>query len=404
LIKFDFRPLDKYELNDVALKGETRMNISFDAVPLISDRITGIGWCEVGQTEAVARLYSDNNYSYTFFTSGDESRAERVKKFAGDRISLNSSAFSGYIYRAVSTFLPLPYSAFFGKNDDITHFFNYIVPSGVHGKTVVTVHDMVYKAFPETVRKRTRFMLDTGLKRSMKRADMIVTDSEFSKLEILKYFPQHEEKIRVVPCGVDMKRFRPCENREKIAAVKKNLGIDGEYFLYLGTIEPRKNLERLIAAYHIFTQRTDNPPKLVLAGGKGWLYDDIFRKVTELGIAEKVIFTKYVPSEDMNPLMCGAVAFVFPSLYEGFGMPPLEAMACGVPVLTSGEASLPEVTGDCAVITDAYSPESIADGLERLYRDENLRRDLSRRGIERAKDFTWEHSAEILYNVYRELF
>jgi glycosyltransferase involved in cell wall biosynthesis len=231
-----------------------------------------------------------------------------------------------------------------------------------------------------------------------------VTDSEFSKLEILKYFPQHEEKIRVVPCGVDMKRFRPCENREKIAAVKKNLGIDGEYFLYLGTIEPRKNLERLIAAYHIFTQRTDNPPKLVLAGGKGWLYDDIFRKVTELGIAEKVIFTKYVPSEDMNPLMCGAVAFVFPSLYEGFGMPPLEAMACGVPVLTSGEASLPEVTGDCAVITDAYSPESIADGLERLYRDENLRRDLSRRGIERAKDFTWEHSAEILYNVYRELF
>jgi glycosyltransferase involved in cell wall biosynthesis len=385
--------------------GEVQLNIAFDAIPLISDRMTGIGWCEAGQTTAMARLYPENKYTYNFFSRKDDNiKFERLAPFTAAGIGTNMAHFSGYIYRAASTFVPVPYSAFFGKNDDVTHFFNYIVPPKVHGRTVVTVHDMVYKAFPETVRARTKYMLDSGLKQSMKRADMIVTDSEFSKSEILKYFPQHEKKLRVVPCGVDLDKFRPCETPERIPEVKKSLEIEGDYFLYLGTIEPRKNLERLIEAYHIFTQRSGSDvPKLVLAGGKGWLYDSIFARVTELGLEKQVIFTKYVPAADMAPLMCGALAFVFPSVYEGFGMPPLEAMACGVPVLASGEASLPEVTGDCAVICDAYSVESIAKGLYRLYKDDKLRKDLSVRGLERAKTFTWEHSAEILWSVYEEL-
>lgn len=383
---------------------EAEMRITFDAVPLISDKITGIGWCEAGQTMALARLHPEHRYEYSFFTSGDASRIERIRPFAGKNIRINASSFSGYAYRASSSFIPVPYSYFFGGKSDITHFFNYIVPPGVKGRTVVTVHDMVYKAFPETVRGRTKLMLNMGLKKSMKRADIIVTDSEFSKSEILEYFPQHEKKIRVVPCGVDLERFCPCNDNERIEQVKSSLEINGDYFLYVGTIEPRKNLERLIGAYNIFVKKAgQDSPKLVLAGGKGWLYDGIFRKVEELGLTDKVIFTKYVPSDDMNPLMCGALAFVFPSLYEGFGMPPLEAMACGVPVLTSGEASLPEVTGDCAVICDAYSVKSIAEGLYRLYSDGNLRSELSRLGRERAKKFTWERSAELLYDVYREL-
>lgn len=379
------------------------MRIEFDAAPLISDKVTGIGWCEAGQTAAMARLYSENRYFYNFFTSGKIARRERIKAFAEDKIKLNGSEFSGYIYRAVSAFLPLPYSVFFGKKADVTHFFNYIVPPGVKGKKVVTVHDMVYKAFPETVRGRTKLMLNMGLKKSMKRADIIITDSEFSKSEIIKYFPKYRGKIKVVPCGVDLEKFCPCVDKKRIFDVKTSLGIEGEYFLYVGTIEPRKNLKRLITAYNALAKKLSDPPKLVLAGGKGWLYDDIFEKVRKLGLEDKVIFTKYVPSEDMNPLMCGALAFVFPSIYEGFGMPPLEAMACGVPVLTTAEASLPEVTGDCAVICDAYSPKSIAEGLYRLYKDEKLRAELSRRGIERAKSFTWERSAKALYKIYKEL-
>ncbi|WP_295075937.1 glycosyltransferase family 1 protein [Ruminococcus sp.] len=380
------------------------MKITFDAVPICSDKMTGIGWCELGQTQALAELCPENKYEYSFFTSGDEERVKRVKKLAGKKIRLNTSKFSGFVYRAVSTFLPVPYSFFFGRKSDITHFFNYIVPPFVHGKKVVTVHDMVYKSFPGTVRGRTKYMLDIGLKRSMKRADLIVTDSEFSKSEIIKYFPQHEKKIRVIPCGVDLGRFHPCDTPERIPAVKESLGIKGDYFLYVGTIEPRKNLERLITAYAAFTKKAgDSAPKLVLAGGKGWLDQGIYSRVEKLGLTDRVIFTKYVPSEDMNPLMCGALAFVFPSLYEGFGMPPLEAMACGVPVLSSGEASLPEVTGDCAVICDAYEPKSIAEGMYRLYTDEELRKELGRKGLQRAQGFTWKRSAEMLMEVYREL-
>ena len=380
------------------------MKITFDAVPICSEKMTGIGWCELGQTQNLAELYPENKYEYSFFTSGDKERVKRVQKFAGKRIKLNTSGFSGFVYRAVSTFLPVPYSFFFGRKSDITHFFNYIVPPFVHGKKVVTVHDMVYKSFPDTVRGRTKYMLDIGLKRSMKRADLIVTDSEFSKKEIIKYFPQHESRIRVVPCGVDLERFHPCDDPERIPEVKKSLEIEGDYFLYVGTIEPRKNLERLITAYAAFVKKVgSSSPKLVLAGGKGWLDQGIYSRVEKLGMKENVIFTKYVPSEDMNPLMCGALAFVFPSLYEGFGMPPLEAMACGVPVLSSGEASLPEVTGDCAVICDAYDTKSIAEGMYRLYSSEELRKELSRKGLQRAQGFTWKRSAEMLMEVYREL-
>ena len=378
------------------------MNISFDALPLISGNMTGIGWCEVGQTTAMARLHPEDNFYYSFFSRKDDHiKTERLAPFS-EYINPKIAHASGYLYRAASTYLPIPYKHFFGRDADVTHFFNYIAPPGVHGKTVITVHDMVYKAFPETVRGRTKWMLISGLKPSMNRADIIVTDSEFSKSEILKYFPKYEKKIRVVPCGVDLEKFKPCDTPERIPEVKSSLGINGEYFLYLGTIEPRKNLERLISAYHILTQRIQGAPKLVLAGGKGWLYDSIFQRVSDLKLADKVLFTKYIPSEDMNPLMCGALAFVFPSIYEGFGMPPLEAMACGVPVLASNAASLPEVTGDCGVICDAYSEESIADGLYTLYNDTALRAELSIRGRKRAEGFSWERSAEILYKAYKE--
>ena len=381
------------------------MNIAFDVHPLISDVITGIGYCEAGLIDALTTDFPDNKYLFDYFAiKNPQEKINRLKPYFKENCVHNTGFFSGFAYRAAMNFVPIPYSMFFGKKADITHFFNYIIPPGVHGKRIVTVHDMVYKAFPETMRTRTRKLLETGLEKSMKRADLIVTDSEFSLREIAKYFPKYEEKIRVVPCGVDSKRFYPIEDKSRIDTVKKKLGIDGDYFLYLGTIEPRKNLERLIEAYAEFRKGagTDRVPKLVLAGGKGWLFENIFQKAEELGLQDSVIFTKYIASEDMCPLMNGAMAFVFPSIYEGFGMPPLEAMACGTPVLTSTEASLPEVVGDCAVSVDAYSVKSIADGLGLLYSDKELRSDLSARGFERSKKFTWSNAGKKLYSVYEE--
>lgn len=383
------------------------MKIAFDAIPLISSGMSGIGWCEAGQTMAMVDMHPENEYQYTYFTlRNTEGKAKQIAPFARGKVKLNVCKFSGTLYRAAINFLPIPYSWFFGKDQDITHFFNYIVPPFVKGKKVVTVYDMVYKAFPETMRARTRNMLNMSLRRSMKRADLIITISEFSKSEILKYFPEHESKIRVVPCGVDLSFFKPCEDQAKIDAVRAKFKINGDYFLYLGTLEPRKNLEMLIDSYKLFLEKCEDKasaPKLVLAGGRGWLFDSIFEKVKTENLSEQVLFTEYLASEDRVPLMNGSLAFVFPSIYEGFGMPPLEAMACGVPVLTSNVASLPEVVGDSAVICDPYSKESICDGLMQLANDEALRERLKVEGLERSKMFTWEHSAALLYKAYEEL-
>lgn len=379
------------------------MKIAFDALPLISERMTGIGYCQAGQIQALMALHPEEQYIMQFFATGDGGeKRKRLTRYEEARAEIRQGKCSGYLYRLLSNFLPIPYNKFFGNDADITHFFNYIVPPKVSGKTIVTVHDMVYKAFPETVRGRTRYMLETGLKRSMKRADLIVTDSQFSKSEILKYFPQCEEKLRVVPCGVDRTRFHPVNNPVRIEETTKSLGIDREYFLYLGTLEPRKNLRRLAVAYNEFRKGKAEYPCLVLAGGKGWLNEDLMKTIKDLDLESDIKIVSYVPEEHICTLMSGALAFIFPSIYEGFGMPPLEAMACGVPVLTTHTASLPEVVGDSALICDPYNIEQICDCLEKLYRESNLRRDLSAASLKRARMFSWENAAAILYDVYKE--
>lgn len=379
------------------------MKIAFDALPLISERMTGIGYCQAGQIQALTALHPEEEYVLQFFAAGDGAeKRQRLKAYEKAHVEIRQGKCSGYLYRLVSNFLPVPYRCFFGSDADVTHFFNYIVPPKVDGKKIVTVHDMVYKTFPETVRGRTRYMLETGLKRSLKRADLVVTDSEFSRTEIIKYFPSAAEKLRVVPCGVDRSRFHPVENQERIEDAKRQLGLEGEYFLYLGTLEPRKNLRRLMLAYDRFRKGKADYPKMVLAGGKGWMNEELFRAIRELGLEQDVQMLSYVPEHQLCALMSGALAFVFPSVYEGFGMPPLEAMACGVPVLTTHAASLPEVVGDSALICDPYQPEQMTDSLEQLYRDAKLRKELREAGLRRARMFSWENAAAMLYDVYQE--
>lgn len=387
------------------MKGESNLIISFEVSPLVNNVKTGIGYCESGQVTEISKAHSGTDrIKFEFFSLRNHDRKlARIEPYLMDNCEINMSRFSGFVYKAVSTFIPLPYSWFFGKGSDITHFFNYIVPPFVHGKKVVTIHDMVYKAFPETMNSKTRILLNLAMNKSMKRADAVVTDSEFSRSEIIKYFPQYRDKVEVVPCGVDCDMFKPVQDRSIIEKVKANHNIKGKYFLYLGTLEPRKNLTRLVKAYEILSRRKEDCPLLVLAGGKGWLYDEIFEEVNKSGLGDKVIFTQYIPGEEICPLMNGAEAFVFPSLYEGFGMPPLEAMACGTPVIVSGSASLPEVVGDCGLIVDAYSEESIADAMGKIADNEELRKQLSEKGIIRAREFSWKKSAEKLYTIYERL-
>ena len=369
------------------------MRIAFDARPLLGIR-TGIGWCEAEQAGALIRQHPEDRFVL---------QAHAVRHRAEKRAMLTDLLQDNAALQLVPGSRFLPHAWQFGRSADVTHFFNYLIPQGVAGKTVVTVHDMVLHAYPETMHARTRRLLQLRLRQSMERADRIVTDSAFSCREIGRYYPQLRDKLRIVPCGTDLQRFSPVTDADRLRQVQQKYSITGRYFLFLGTLEPRKNLPRLLSAYRAYSGCFDEPAKLVLAGSKGWGSEEIFLRTEQLHLQKQVIFPQYIAAEDVPALISGALAFVFPSLYEGFGLPPLEAMACGTPVLTSNAASLPEVVGDSALLADPTDTISIAHGLCRLHEDAALRDRLSRKGLQRASGFTWEESARQLYRVYQEI-
>ena len=303
--------------------------------------------------------------------------------------------------------LPIPYRFFFG-GADVTHFFNFLIPPFVKGKKVCTIHDLAFRAYPETVAKRTRMLLSKQLGRTVKRADSIVVVSEFTKRELIKYYPETDpERVYVVYNGVDLKFFYPREFTERTQEVLGAYGLEkGNYFFYLGTIEPRKNLARAIEGYAVALKRArergEELPPFVLGGKCGWYYDEILSKAGELGIVDKVKFIGYVDRPSMVELYSHCSAFVFPSLYEGFGIPVAEAMACGAPVITADAASLPEVGGDAAIYCDPLSVESISHAFERAYFDTELSKKCAEMGPAQAAKFTWESAAKALNRVYTE--
>ncbi len=241
------------------------------------------------------------------------------------------------------------------------------------------------------------------LKNSCRRADLILTVSEFSRQEIARYLPVSKGRIRVVANAVDHTLYHTNYRTGQIREVLGRYGITQEYFLYLGTIEPRKNLERLLDAYAELNRKRSQVPLLVLAGKKGWMCERIYEKAAEYRLQNKVLFPGYVNQKDSPLLMCGARAFVFPSLYEGFGMPPLEAMACGTPVITSNTTALAEVAEGAAVMVHPLCREEIGMAMEKLMDDDEYADQLKAAGSKRAAEYTWEKSAAALMELYREL-
>lgn len=384
------------------------MKIAFYGQPLLSDRKTGIGYYEDGLLRGILKGHPEQEYMADIFTFGEEKKKRQCIRHYGENIKISECGWiSERVFKLLSLVLELPYVLFFRERRDITHFCNYVIPLGVKGKKVVTIHDLAFREHPETVRGRTMVMLKRNLKRSIKRADAIVADSEFTKQEIIKYYKVAPEEVYVVPCGVDTTQYHMKYSREQIECVKKKYSIEGKYFLYLGTLEPRKNLSGLLRAYRKFydkrRKKGKDIPKLVLAGGKGWMYDGIFHAAEEICLKEYVIFTGYVDEEDKAPLMNGASVFCFPSFYEGFGMPPLEAMACGTPVLTSNNSSLAEVTGEAAVQVNPYDLEEMAARMEELCDDESLCQQLRERGRKHVEKYSWENAVQMLWKVYERL-
>lgn len=381
------------------------MNIAFHVQPLIDNQKTGIGFCTAGLVDAMTKQHPGESFVFQYFSHKKEALAAKtLAPFLRPNVSLQEfSRFPDRYYRALWNFVPIPYSLFFPKQIQLTQFFNYYLPPGVRGITVSFIHDMCYKAVPDTVRLKTKIMLNLNLKRTCKTVNKIITISQFSKNEIIKYMGVAPEKIEVVYMGVDHDTFHPHLPPQAQQAVREKYKLPDSFFLYLGTLEPRKNLVRLLEAYALLVERLPTAPALVIAGRKGWMYDEIFSRVEALQLSQRVHFTGYVPDEEAPLLLSAATAFVFPSIYEGFGIPPLEAMACGTPVLTANAASLPEVVEDAAVLVDPFSVESIAEGLYQLASDATLRARLSEKGLIQAQKFHWEKSAEQLYTIYAQL-
>jgi glycosyltransferase involved in cell wall biosynthesis len=280
---------------------------------------------------------------------------------------------------------------------------NFIPPPTRSRRVVVTVHDLAFKRFPETAPHGTRWWLER-LDETLRRAAHVIVPSHATETDLLELYRVEPERVSVIPHGVDREVFRPAPE-EDVARVRARFGIDGPYLLVLGGIEPRKNLPRIVEAWSRLDD--DVRPALVIAGASvAWNPEGTRALSSALDalrspVREQVILTGYVSRAQSGPLLTGAVALVFPSLYEGFGLPVLEAMACGTPVITSNRSSLPEVASDAALLVDPESVNSIAGAMGRMLQDEATRRDLVAKGTGRVAAFSWDETARKTAEIMR---
>ncbi len=300
----------------------------------------------------------------------------------------------------------IPYEKLLHTENDITVFFNYLVPLGLKGKTIITVYDMVCARYPETMDKKNKRLLTKHLPESCKKAEKIMTISEFSKREIMECLNVPEEKICVAYCGVNRKVYSPFKDPKQAenarTRITKKWNIKDGFLLYLGTLEPRKNVGLLIDAFEKVKEKYPHL-KLVVGGGLGWNYEPILQKIEQSAYAEDIIRTGYLSESDKIDLYRCADLFVFPSLYEGFGLPVLEAMACGTLVLTSDTSSLPEVVGDAGWLSDPHDADAFASKIDEILAGNFNRSEMHEKMELQVKKFSWNRTTlaygQAIYDV-----
>jgi glycosyltransferase involved in cell wall biosynthesis len=247
-----------------------------------------------------------------------------------------------------------------------------------------------------------RNYLEWSTKFAVKSAKRVIAISEATKKDLIRFYKAGSDKIAVTHLGLDS-RFRPMKYEQVQPVLDKYGLIYQKYILFVGTIQPRKNIIRLVEAFQKIRKENHIEEKLVIAGQRGWLWEPIVKKIKMAGLDGSILYLDYVKKEDLPAIIAGAKLLTLPALYEGFGLPPLEAMASGVPVVVSNVSSLPEVVGDAGVLVDPDSEESMADGLLRVLMDNNLREQMIAKGLERASQFTWENTAGKTLEVFESL-
>jgi len=287
-------------------------------------------------------------------------------------------------------------------NSDLFHWTNFLCCSQRAGKKILTVHDISFFLFPEYHPLKRRLLFKALFPRSLEQADHIITDSHNTKNDLVRYFQVPASKITAIHLGADPS-FAPV-TQESAAPVLSEYGISfGRYLLCVGTLEPRKNLVRLLLAYDQFRASNPSELQLVLVGADGWLNQELYSTIERSSWKRDIKILGYVPKTHLPALYSGAVAFIYPSVYEGFGLPPLEAMACGAAVITSNCSSLPEVVGDAALVVDPKKIDDIAGAMSKIAGDGALRETLKGRGLARAKGFDWLTTAHETLKVYEKV-
>ena len=282
---------------------------------------------------------------------------------------------------------------------DVFHGTVNTLPIGIRGAAAVTVHDLAFLRFPDQVTAKRYRYLSRMIRSSVRRADVVLVPSKATRADVIEAFNIDPDRVVVTPLGVDP-RFRPA-SPAAISVARASYGLQNPYILTVGTLEPRKNLPALVRAFA--TLRDDVPHDLVLAGPDGWLMDEIEATIRESGIQERVRRIGFADDAALVALYSGADAVAMPSLYEGFGLPVLEAMATGAPVLTSNLSSLPEVAGDAAQLVDPTRIDAIAGGLRHLLESDTLRNQLRAAGPRQAAKFTWEQTAKLTRGAYQSI-
>ncbi|MBI4831275.1 MAG: glycosyltransferase family 4 protein [Candidatus Lindowbacteria bacterium] len=372
------------------------MRIGIDATP-ITNR-SGTGYYTQKLIEFLGRADCENEY-FLFCPSEYASHLERPRMFDYPNYRIIIVRARGQAAQAAWKQFNLP-RQIHELGIELFHFPAFIASLRAEVPSVVTVHDLCFALFPETFSLLRRPYYKCVIPRSVRRCEAVIADSDATKEDIHRHLHIGNGRVRTVHLGVDPVRFYHVSEENERERLRRQYSLPAHFILYVGTLEPRKNIPRLIRAFAYGVASKGLPHHLVIAGRKGWLFDEIFREVRALSLGSLVHFPGHIASADLSVLYSMARAFVYPSLYEGFGLPCLEAMSCATPVVTSNRSSLPEVVGDSALLVDPTSVESIANALRKVCSDDGCHRDLSERGQRRASRFSWLTTAKKTLEVY----
>jgi glycosyltransferase involved in cell wall biosynthesis len=408
------------------------MKVAIDYTPAVRQS-GGIGRWTRSLVDALVSLEEARDTRFVLFYAGgglNEKQQEFVRTEQAKYASLKNSSspevrfvrlpFSEPVltrlWQRLRLPLPLELMARLGQplslanplgNPDVLHFPDFVVPPHLGGRSLVTVHDLSFMITPECAEESLRQYLTAAVPRSVRRADRVSVDAAAIKNDLAERLQVPLEKMTVIYGGVGPE-FHPITDTAYLEEVRGRLKLPEHFLLFLGTIEPRKNLARLAEAWaRIKNTNVGRGRKLVLGGRKGWLYEPILERIDELGLRDEIVWLDFVPEGDLAAVYNLADLFCFPSLYEGFGIPPLEALACGTPVVTANNSSLAEIFRGAALMCEATEVDSIAralrQGLESLDGDGQLLAGLQAEGLKRVKTFTWERAAGEALSLYREM-